>query len=130
MELDPEAGGYIKSRFLTGLTPEEYYFHCMSGREGLVDTAVKTANTGYLQRCIIKSIEGLHVAYDGTVRAPDGTVIEFLFGGDGIDPMKSKYLTNFGFLEQNADAYKDKLKIDETINSVDCESAMAAADRG
>ena len=73
------------SSFLTGLTPQEYYFHAMGGREGLTDTAVKTANTGYLQRCIIKNIEGLHAAYDGTVRDADNTVIQFLYGEDGID---------------------------------------------
>ena len=52
----PRAGGYISDRFLTGIRPQEYYFHCMAGREGLVDTAVKTANSGYLQRCLVKHL--------------------------------------------------------------------------
>eukprot|EP00976_Prorocentrum_cordatum_P063321 1177049-Prorocentrum_minimum.AAC.1 len=53
------SGGYIADRFLTGLRPQEYYFHCMSGREGLVDTAVKTSRSGYLQRCLVKNLESL-----------------------------------------------------------------------
>lgn len=63
----PRAGGYITQRFLTGLKAQEYYFHCMAGREGLVDTAVKTSRSGYLQRCLIKHMEDLVVAYDHTV---------------------------------------------------------------
>ena len=57
---------YITDRFLTGIRPPEFYFHCMAGREGLVDTAVKTSRSGYLQRCLIKHLEPLVVAYDHT----------------------------------------------------------------
>ncbi len=57
----PRHGGYITDRFLTGLRPQEYYFHCMAGREGLIDTAVKTSRSGYLQRCLIKALETLVV---------------------------------------------------------------------
>jgi DNA-directed RNA polymerase I subunit RPA1 len=60
-DLGPRAGGYITGRFLTGIKPQEYFFHCMAGREGLIDTAVKTARSGYLQRCLIKHLEGLKV---------------------------------------------------------------------
>ncbi|XP_033101512.1 DNA-directed RNA polymerase I subunit RPA1-like [Anneissia japonica] len=63
----PRSGGYVDGRFLTGIRPQEYFFHCMAGREGLVDTAVKTSRSGYLQRCIIKHLEGLLVNYDLTV---------------------------------------------------------------
>lgn len=58
---NPRAGGYIGDRFLTGLRPQEFFFHCMAGREGLIDTAVKTSRSGYLQRCLIKHLEGLVV---------------------------------------------------------------------
>lgn len=58
-DLTPRAGGFIDGRFLTGIKPQEYFFHCMAGREGLVDTAVKTSRSGYLQRCIIKHMEGI-----------------------------------------------------------------------
>ena len=53
----PRAGGFVRDRFLTGVKPQEYYFHCMAGREGLVDTAVKTSRSGYLQRCLVKHLE-------------------------------------------------------------------------
>ena len=63
-----EAGGFVYNRFLTGLTPHSLYFHCMAGREGLVDTAIKTANSGYLQRCMAKHLEGVIKCYDDTIR--------------------------------------------------------------
>jgi DNA-directed RNA polymerase I subunit RPA1 len=120
MELAPEAGGFVSSRFLTGLTPQEYYYHAMGGREGLTDTAVKTANTGYLQRCIIKNIEGLHAAYDGTVRDADNTIIQFLYGEDGIDPLCNKYITKFDFMLNNLDSYSEKLNIASVSDKADC----------
>ena len=51
---NPRSSGYISDRFISGLRPQEFYFHCMAGREGLIDTAVKTSRSGYLQRCLIK----------------------------------------------------------------------------
>ncbi|KAG6360697.1 hypothetical protein INS49_011762 [Diaporthe citri] len=95
------AGGYIVNRFLTGIRPQEYYFHHMAGREGLIDTAVKTSRSGYLQRCLIKGMEGLVVGYDSSVRDSDGTLVQFLYGEDGLDIAKQKYLTNFGFVLRN-----------------------------
>ncbi|GFQ79552.1 DNA-directed RNA polymerase I subunit RPA1, partial [Trichonephila clavata] len=88
----PQAGGFVGGRFLTGLNPQEYFFHCMAGREGLIDTAVKTSRSGYLQRCLIKHLEGISVRYDLTVRDSDGTVIQFLYGEDGMDPLKTQLL--------------------------------------
>ncbi|ROT34942.1 DNA-directed RNA polymerase I subunit RPA1 [Sodiomyces alkalinus F11] len=95
------AGGYIVNRFLTGIRPQEYYFHHMAGREGLIDTAVKTSRSGYLQRCLIKGMEGLRVSYDSTVRDADGTLVQFLYGEDGLDVTKQKYLTDFSFVLRN-----------------------------
>ncbi|CAK7244781.1 MAG: hypothetical protein STHCBS139747_006327 [Sporothrix thermara] len=95
------AGGYIVNRFLTGIRPQEYYFHHMAGREGLIDTAVKTSRSGYLQRCLIKGMEGLEVAYDSSVRDSDGSLIQFLYGEDGLDVTKQKYLTDFSFVLHN-----------------------------
>ncbi|KAL4526208.1 hypothetical protein Ndes2437B_g07463 [Nannochloris sp. 'desiccata'] len=81
------SGGFVGDRFLTGLRPQEYYFHCMAGREGLVDTTVKTSRSGYLQRCLVKNLEPLRVGYDSTVRDDcDGSVVQFLYGEDGADP--------------------------------------------
>ncbi len=89
---NPRADGFIADRFLTGIRPQEYYFHCMAGREGLVDTAVKTSRSGYLQRCLVKHLEELKVCYDHTVRDGEGGVIQFLYGEDGIDPTKAAHL--------------------------------------
>lgn len=100
-DTDIRAGGYVVNRFLTGIRPQEYYFHHMAGREGLIDTAVKTSRSGYLQRCLIKGMEGLAVGYDSSVRDSDGTMIQFLYGEDGLDISKQKYLTNFGFVLRN-----------------------------
>jgi DNA-directed RNA polymerase I subunit RPA1 len=101
-ETDPSAGGYVSGRFLTGINPKEYFFHAMSGREGLIDTAVKTSKSGYLQRCVIKGLEGLRTEYDTSVReSSNGAVIQFLYGEDGLEITKQKRLTDFPFLAQN-----------------------------
>ena len=162
----PRANGFIADRFLDGLQPQEYFFHCMAGREGLVDTTVKTSRSGYLQRCLVKSLEALSVKYDGTVRdgrghfkspaalptrakgegkgkgegegkggeegaartssrrdqgarngigsareaAEHGTIVQFRYGEDGVDPVRESYLYEFGFLVQNALPLMQKLK--------------------
>lgn len=80
----PEARGFIESSFIRGLTPQEFFFHAMSGREGLIDTAVKTADTGYIQRQLIKGMEDLTVQHDGTVRDANMNVVQFHYGEDGI----------------------------------------------
>ncbi len=114
-ETSPRAGGFVADRFLTGVRPQEYFFHCMAGREGLIDTAVKTSRSGYLQRCLVKHLEELTVCYDGTVRDAEGSVYQFLYGEDGLDPTFSKYLSGnmeqLNFLAENysALAYKDAL---------------------
>ena len=98
---NPRSNGYISDRFLTGLRPQDFYFHCMAGREGLIDTAVKTSRSGYLQRCLIKQLESLVVSYDMSVRDNDGSVVQFMYGEDGIDVLNTKYLHKYNFLEQN-----------------------------
>ena len=98
---NPRSSGYISDRFISGLRPQDFYFHCMAGREGLIDTAVKTSRSGYLQRCLIKQLESLIVSYDMTVRDNDGSVVQFLYGEDGVDVLNTKYLDKFEFLEQN-----------------------------
>lgn len=112
-DTDVRAGGYIVNRFLTGIRPQEYYFHHMAGREGLIDTAVKTARSGYLQRCLIKGMEGLRVGYDLSVRDSDGSVVQFLFGEDGIDISKQKYLNDFEFVLRNLDSQLPQIRYHE-----------------
>jgi len=79
-----ESKGFVENSYLTGLTPSEFYFHAMGGREGLIDTAVKTASTGYISRRLIKALEDVMVKYDGTVRTSKEVIIQFLYGEDGL----------------------------------------------
>lgn len=104
------AGGFIIDRFLTGLHPQEYYFHCMAGREGLVDTAVKTSRSGYLQRCLIKNLECLKICYDHTVRDADGSVIQFFYGEDGIDVHQTSFIAKFEALAANQEIFSKKFR--------------------
>lgn len=83
---DPGSKGFVENSFFSGLHPTEFIFHAMSGREGLVDTAVKTAETGYMSRRLIKSLEDASVAYDKTVRSSSGSIVQFAFGDDSHDP--------------------------------------------
>lgn len=82
----PQARGFVEDSFYSGLTPTEFFFHTMGGREGLVDTAVKTAETGYMQRRLVKSLEDLCSHYDMTVRNSCGDIVQFYYGADGLDP--------------------------------------------
>jgi DNA-directed RNA polymerase I subunit RPA1 len=112
-ETDVRAGGYVVNRFLTGIRPQEYYFHAMAGREGLIDTAVKTSRSGYLQRCLIKGMEGLKVEYDSSVRDSDGSMVQFLYGEDGLDVTKQTHLTDFKFLLENLISECEQLNYDD-----------------
>jgi DNA-directed RNA polymerase II subunit RPB1 len=83
-----EARGFVENSFISGQTPQEYFFHAMGGREGLIDTAVKTSETGYLQRKLMKSMEDLRVEYDFSVRNSSGCIIQFIYGDDAMDSCK------------------------------------------
>jgi DNA-directed RNA polymerase II subunit RPB1 len=83
--LGPESRGFVGNSYLRGLTPQEFFFHSMGGREGIIDTACKTAETGYIQRRLVKSMEDICIRYDGTVRNQLDHVIQFLYGEDGMD---------------------------------------------
>lgn len=88
-ELTPESRGFVKNSFKTGLTPTEYFFHAMGGREGLVDTAIRTARSGYLQRRLINALQDLIVHKDLTVKDSGGVIVQFKYGEDGIDVSKT-----------------------------------------
>ena len=79
-----ESRGFVKNCLYDGLNPFEFYFHAIGGREGLIDTAVKTSETGYLQRKLVKSMEDIHVAYDKTIRNGLNSIIQFNYGMSGI----------------------------------------------
>ncbi|EDV23428.1 uncharacterized protein TRIADDRAFT_27970 [Trichoplax adhaerens] len=118
-DTSPRAGGFVDNRFLSGLRPQEYFFHCMAGREGLVDTAVKTSRSGYLQRCLVKHLEGLVVQYDLTVRDTDGSVIQFQYGEDSVDVTNTQFLStvHYPFMANNYISMLDKLDFKAVMES-------------
>lgn len=110
-----EARGFVENSFISGQTPQEFFFHAMGGREGLIDTAVKTAQTGYVQRKLVKSMEDLTVFYDYSVRSSGGTIVQFIYGNDGMDgthvESQSLYLTKL-----SSDKLMDKYYFDSKTN--------------
>jgi DNA-directed RNA polymerase II subunit RPB1 len=108
----PESRGFVANSYLRGLTPQEFFFHAMGGREGLIDTAVKTSETGYIQRRLVKAMEDVMVKYDGTVRNSVGDVIQFLYGEDG---MASEQVENqrLDSLRMSRRQFEDTYRIDE-----------------
>ncbi|MFC7213580.1 DNA-directed RNA polymerase subunit A' [Saliphagus sp. GCM10025334] len=90
-DLSAEAHGFVESSYTVGLDPREFFFHAMGGREGLVDTAVRTSKSGYLQRRLINALSELEAQYDGTVRDTGDTIVQFEFGEDGTSPVQVAY---------------------------------------
>ena len=90
-ELGAKASGFVHSSYKRGLDPLEFFFHAMGGREGLVDTAIRTAQSGYMQRRLVNALQDLSVQPDGTVMDNRGIVIQTKYGEDGVDPAKSDY---------------------------------------
>jgi DNA-directed RNA polymerase subunit A' len=90
-DLGPMAKGFVRNNFKTGLTPLEFFFHAAGGRDGLVDTAVRTAQSGYMQRRLINALQDIYIAYDGTVRNASGSIIQTRYAEDGIDVSKSDH---------------------------------------
>src|SRR5438093_8516486 len=108
-DANPDSKGFIKSNYRDGLSPLEFFFHAMGGREGLVDTAVRTQQSGYMQRRLINALEHLKIEYDQTVRDPHGNIIQFVYGEDGIDPAKSDH----GEAVNISRLIEDELLVDE-----------------
>ncbi|WP_135667283.1 DNA-directed RNA polymerase subunit A' [Halorhabdus rudnickae] len=86
-DLSAEAHGFVEHSYREGLDPKEFFFHAMGGREGLVDTAVRTSKSGYLQRRLINALSELETQYDGTVRDTGDDIVQFEFGEDGTSPV-------------------------------------------
>ncbi|CAM4641943.1 unnamed protein product [Lepidochelys kempii] len=109
----PESRGFVENSYLAGLTPTEFFFHAMGGREGLIDTAVKTAETGYIQRRLIKSMESVMVKYDATVRNSINQVVQLRYGEDGLAG-ESVEFQNLATLKPSNKAFEKKFKFDYT----------------
>jgi DNA-directed RNA polymerase II subunit RPB1 len=114
-DISPEGKGFVESSFIQGLKPHEFFFHAMGGREGLIDTAVKTSETGYIQRKLIKAMEDLKISYDLSVRNANGSIIQFLYGEDGMDYNKI-INQNMILIGCTYDKLIDKFKFDDKDN--------------
>ena len=114
----PEARGFVENSFISGQTPQEYFFHAMGGREGLIDTAVKTSQTGYIQRKLVKAMEDLKVHYDLSVRSSSGAILQFLYGDDGMDSIyvESQPLLVTKLPLKGSESMETKFLLDPTIN--------------
>lgn len=119
---NPDAHGFVKSNYRDGLSALEFFFHAMGGREGLVDTAVRTQQSGYMQRRLINALEHIKLEYDGTVRNPHGHIVQFLYGEDGIDVSKSDHGEAF-----NVDRLVDSQTIIDTGKKATKEEASEIA---
>jgi len=106
-----EARGFVKNSFISGQTPQEFFFHAMGGREGLIDTAVKTAQTGYVQRKLVKSLEDLNVNYDYSVRSSSGVIVQFTYGNDGMDAINVES-QSLNITKLNPDKLMEKYYLD------------------
>merc|ERR1719450_1711274 len=134
----PESRGFVENSYLAGLTPSEFYFHAMGGREGLIDTAVKTAETGYIQRRLIKAMEACMVNYDGTVRNSVGQLIQLRYGEDGLagenvefQQLKTITLSNSSFenkfkFDPSNERQMRKLFTDEVLREMVGQSEVVA----
>jgi len=123
-DLGAGARGFVRSSYKHGLNPTEYFFHSMGGREGLVDTAVRTSRSGYMQRRLINALEDLRTLYDGTVRNTANSIIQFKYGEDGVDPTRSR----FG-AAVDMDRLLDNLLDTTTSREVDTAEDYATYDR-
>ncbi|KAK9451487.1 DNA-directed RNA polymerase II subunit RPB1 [Limtongia smithiae] len=110
-DYSPESRGFIENSYLRGLTPQEFFFHAMAGREGIIDTAVKTAETGYIQRRLVKALEDVSVQYDGTVRNSLGDVIQLVYGEDGLDATFVEK-QSIDSISGSNNSFENKFKID------------------
>ncbi|RMZ08179.1 hypothetical protein D0860_04781 [Hortaea werneckii] len=110
-DYSPASRGFVENSYLRGLTPQEFFFHAMGGREGLIDTAVKTAETGYIQRRLVKALEEVMVKYDGTVRNSLGDILQFIYGEDGLDAMYIEPQP-LDIITASTAAFEKKYKID------------------
>jgi DNA-directed RNA polymerase II subunit RPB1 len=108
------ARGFVENSFINGLTPQEVFFHAMGGRVGLIDTAVKTSQTGYIQRRLIKGMEDVKVEYDMTVRNNMNKIVQFSYGSDGFSTMAVEK-QKLPFVSQTIDDIYDYFTISKSI---------------
>jgi DNA-directed RNA polymerase II subunit RPB1 len=118
-----ESQGFVQNSYALGLQPHEYFFHAMGGREGLVDTSVKTATTGYIQRRQVKAMEDHKVCYDGTVRNAEECIVDFSYGGDSMDPTRVERVV-LPMLREPEEALHARLEPWEAEKAVFCRGQL------
>lgn len=104
--------GFVQQPFMRGSHPVGFIFHNMASREGLIDTAIKTAESGYIQRKLVKSMEDLSVKYDGTVRNANNTIVQFIYGDNGVDTTRQS-IQFFKMLEMSNAEIATKVKFND-----------------
>jgi DNA-directed RNA polymerase II subunit RPB1 len=114
-DISPESKGFVENSFIKGLSPQEFFFHAMGGREGLIDTAVKTSETGYIQRKLIKAMEDLKTFYDLSVRNASGGIVQFLYGEDGFNFCKIES-QSLGLLKDTYETLETKYRFAKKEN--------------
>ncbi|ERH02678.1 MAG: DNA-directed RNA polymerase subunit A [Halonotius sp. J07HN6] len=124
-DLSADAHGFVENSYRSGLNPQEFFFHAMGGREGLVDTAVRTSKSGYLQRRLINALSELEVKYDGTVRDTSDRVVQFEFGEDGTSPTKVSSDEDF---EVDVEAITDRVVDAEFGSESEKEAFLSASE--
>ncbi|KAK3694861.1 hypothetical protein B0T22DRAFT_84642 [Podospora appendiculata] len=127
-DYSPEARGFVENSYLRGLTPTEFFFHAMAGREGLIDTAVKTAETGYIQRRLVKALEDSEAQYDGTVRNSLGDIIQFVYGEDGLDGISIEK-QRMDHMNISSPAFEDRYRLD-VMDETASNNALQALEYG
>lgn len=110
-DMRPESHGFIQGNYINGLNPTENFFHAMSGREGVISTAIKTGITGYIQRKLIKVMEDLKVYYDNTVRNANNFMMSHVYGTDGFDASKLERANlNYFTVDPESEKFKNEFK--------------------
>jgi len=136
-DLSPEARGFVKNSYVSGLNPAEFIFHAMSSRESLIDKGRRTEDSGYFYRRVANSLKDVYVSYDETVRDSMGHIIQFKFGGDGYDPTKlfrnepvnlERIIRKYVKEERKRGVSKDK--IEELLREADLPLSLADAIHG
>ena len=139
-DLTPRSRGFVENSFMSGLHPVEYVYHAMSGRIGTISTSIKTAETGYIQRKLVKVTEDVSIYYDGTVRNSSGNIIQYLYAYDGyaanrIEPQTVDYIgmSDDLFLINYATTLKNLESINATnkeeIDAIEREFKQLSEDR-
>lgn len=105
----PKSRGLCYNSYMDGLRYTEFCYHTKAGRAGLVEQVLKTSETGYAQRKLIKTMEDIMVKYDGTVRIANNQIVQLIYGGNGADTtIQYEYKVNM--IDMNNETLEKKFK--------------------